>query len=68
MNVEDYWTDPPPQRTEKAAEWLRRIEAGWRPNRRVRKMGYHEAARFYRVYIWEYLNLIAPALRMDHPR
>lgn len=39
-----------------------RINAGWRPNRRLRSMGYHESAEYFGVYIWEYLNVLYPLL------
>ena len=62
VNVTDYWAAAPPIPSPKLAAWVQRIARGWRPNRRVRAMGYHEAAEFFDVYIWEYLNVIRPAL------
>lgn len=42
---------------------IARIQAGWRPGRRVAALGYYESAEWYGVKIWEYLDLIAPLLR-----
>jgi len=61
-NVEDYWVDKPPEISLRCLWWLARIEKGFTPNRRLRSFGREEAAEFYGVYIWEYLNLIHPAM------
>ncbi len=61
-NVESYWTRPPPDPSRKCVWWQHRIRLGWRPNRRIRSLGYYSAAEFYGVYIWEYLNVICPLL------
>jgi hypothetical protein len=58
----DYWLEPPPEPSPKLAEWVSKIDRGWRPNRRIRTMGYDESAEFYGVYIWEYLNVISPLI------
>lgn len=60
-----YWGSPPPERSPRCRYWLRQIERGWRPNRFVRRRGYDEAAEWYGVYLWEYLNSIRPALWPD---
>lgn len=57
-----YWDTAPPHPTPILEHWLFNIEKGWRPNNRVRKMGYHDSARFYKVYIFEYLYRIKPIL------
>lgn len=36
---------------------------GWRPNRRIRQMCYDCSAEFYGVWLWEYLNVLAPLLQ-----
>ena len=64
INVEQYWLKPPPVRSSGCAKWLKKIEAGWKPNRRIGSMGYYEAAEFYGVFIWEYINEIRPALEV----
>lgn len=63
IDVTTYWQNPPPEPSPRLAEWQAKIRGGWRPNRRINAMGYHEAAEFYGVYIWEYLNVISPLLR-----
>ncbi len=62
IDIYQYWTDPPPEPSARLAGWLAKIERGWRPNKRVRFMGYDESSRFYGVYVWEYLNVIRPKL------
>lgn len=58
-----YWTDPPPEISPRCAWWAAEISAGrFRPNQRVRRMGYDPAAEFFGVYIWEYLNVLRPLL------
>lgn len=58
-----YWTEPPPSRSPRLVYWLERIHHGWRPNRRLQGMGYHTATDWYGVYVWEYLNVLSPALQ-----
>lgn len=57
-----YWTEPPPEPSRPLGKWLERIRGGWRPNKRISRMGWGEATEFYGVYVWEYFNLIRPAL------
>jgi hypothetical protein len=64
-SAEEFWTAPPPTRSPRCAWWLAQLDAGWSPNRRVRAMGYSEAARFFGVYLWEYLNVLAPRLKAE---
>lgn len=61
-SVTAYWTEPPPETSQRCLLWQKRIRAGWRPNRRIRGLGYHEKAEFFGVYIWEYLNVLSPML------
>jgi hypothetical protein len=65
IDITKYWSDPPPEPSPRLAMWMKKIEGGWRPNSRIQVMGYHEAAEFFRVYIWEYFHVIGPALRGD---
>lgn len=62
INVEQYWTEPPPEPSPRCTFWYQRIKEGWRPNKRIRGMGFQEAAEFYGVYIWEYFHIIRPLL------
>jgi hypothetical protein len=64
-NPYDFWTEAPPERSERCAYWLRQIEHGWRPNKYLAGEGYDAAAHWYGIYIWEYLNLIYPALSVE---
>jgi hypothetical protein len=61
-DVDQYWEFPPPEPSEQCAKWVERIRSGWRPNRRIRMMGYHESAAWFGVYIWEYLHVLYPLL------
>ncbi len=61
-DVEQFWIEPPLFRSSRCEWWVKKIEAGWRPNRRISMMGYYESARFFGVFIWEYLHVIAPML------
>lgn len=58
----EYWTSPPPAPSARLGYWQDRIAAGWRPNKRVRALGYHDSADFYGVYIWEWINVLRPLL------
>ena len=62
-----FWGKPPPQSSPRLAYWIARIEAGWRPNRRISRMGYDEAAAFYGVYLWEYFNVLWHKLHPSEP-
>lgn len=57
-----YWTSPPAEQSPRCAWWIDRIKAGWRPNRRIRALGYDDSAEFFGVYIWEWLNVLSPLL------
>lgn len=58
--VEEFWTSEPPERSDRCKWWVRRFAEGFTPNKRISKMGYHERAEFYGVYIWELLNVLRP--------
>lgn len=60
VDVTLFWTEPPPEPSLRLQEWQARFAAGWQPNGRIRTMGYHEASKFYGVYIWEYIKKIWP--------
>ena len=57
-----YWSDRPPCLSPRCRYWLRQVERGWRPNRRIRVQGYDGSAAWYGVYIWEYINVICPMI------
>ena len=61
-DVTEYWAKPPPESSATLTYWLAQIEAGWKPNSRVRTMNYHDAAEFFGVFIWEYLTVLSPLL------
>ena len=63
IDVTQYWETPPPERSSNCMEWMEKIASGWRPNKRIRQMGYHEAANFFGVYIWEFANVLLPAMK-----
>jgi len=67
LDVTRYWMEPPPEPTPALAKWMAKIKAGWRPNIRIRRMGYHSRAEFFGVYIWEYYHVIYPALKGVEP-
>ena len=58
-----YWTSPPPEPSPGLEKWLFRVAMGWKRNRRIGQMSYTESAEFFQVYIWEYLNVLRPALQ-----
>lgn len=60
--IERYWMEPPPEPSPQLAKWMAKIKAGWTPNRRIGSLDYYSSAEFFGVYIWEYLNVIRPAL------
>lgn len=62
VNIDVYWTNPPPEPSQRCIWWEHRIKDGWRRNKRIGKMGYHESAAYFGVYIWEWLNVLAPLL------
>jgi hypothetical protein len=55
-----YWLEQPPRLSDRCTYWVRQFEAGFRPNKWVRRESYDSAAEWYGVYIWEYQNVIAP--------
>jgi hypothetical protein len=57
-----WWMYQPPHGSERCAYWVRQIEAGWLPNRSISMNGYDSSAAWYGVWIWEYLNVLAPLI------
>lgn len=64
-SIESYWTQEPPERSARCAYWVERIRTGWRRNRRIRSLGYHERAEHFGVYIWEQINVLDPMLNVS---
>jgi hypothetical protein len=62
IDVTLYWRSPPPEPSPRLHRWIGRIRNGWKPNGRVRGMGYQEKAEFFGVYIWELFNVLYPLL------
>lgn len=63
--VEDvyaFWMKPPPEPSARSLWWALRIKNGWKPNKRVRAMGYADAAKFFGVYVWEYQHELQPLI------
>ena len=58
-----YYTELPAEQSARCTYWVKKIAAGWRPNKRINKLGYSEAAQYFGVYVSEYINVIAWALR-----
>lgn len=61
-DVTEYWLEEPLKQSPECTRWLVKIMSGWKPNRRITQMGYHEKAEFFGVYIWELFNVIIPAI------
>lgn len=61
-NHYDFWGDPPDERSARCAWWVRQIDRGWRPNRAIESHCYDCSAQWYGIWIWEYVNVIAPKL------
>lgn len=63
-----YWVNPPPALSPRVEYWLRRLADGtWVPNRRFRVEGYDARTAWLGVYMWEYFNIIGPALNSGEP-
>ncbi|WP_280420031.1 hypothetical protein [Nocardia carnea] len=60
-----YWADRPPELSERCRYWVRQLERGWLPNRRISMKCYHCSAVWYGVYLWEYLNVLAPLIASE---
>ncbi|WP_328439142.1 hypothetical protein [Nocardia puris] len=63
-----YWLNAPPESSAACVYWVRQIERGWLPNRRISQQGYDCSAGWYGVYIWEYLNVISLAVEAARTR
>ncbi|MFI2663249.1 hypothetical protein [Micromonospora carbonacea] len=57
-----YWSEPPPELSARCFYWLRQIAEGWTPNASIGRKGYDDAAHWFGVYIWEYVNVVWPCL------
>lgn len=62
-----FWSDPPPLMSERCRWWLRQIVRGWRPPKRIRYEGYDASAQWYGIWLWEWFNIISPALNAPLP-
>ena len=62
IDVTEYWSNPPPNPTENLIRWIGKIQSGWRPNRRIRRLGHQRSAEFFGVYLWEYVEVLCPIL------
>lgn len=62
IDVYQYASHPPPEPSAGRVKWEARIRAGFRPNRRLRSLGYSGCSEFYRVYVWEYINVLYPLI------
>lgn len=65
IDIYQYWNDPPPEPSPRLIPWIKKIQAGWKPNRRIRQMGYETRCDFFGVYLWEYWNVLIPLLRQQ---
>lgn len=61
-DVEAYWSNPPMVPSDRCIWWVKQIENGWYPNRRINQLGYYLSAEFYGVYIYEYINVLSPLI------
>lgn len=62
-DIERYWTTPPPVLSPRVEYWLRRLADGtWKPNKRFLRECYDCRTEWLGVYLWEYVNIIGPAL------
>lgn len=62
-DVELYWAEGGPAvLSARCAYWVRQIQAGWRPSRRIGGEGYYGSAEWYGIYIGEYVTVIQPLL------
>lgn len=62
LDFETFWQRLPPELSPRCQWWVERISAGWRPNKRIRTMGYYSSAWYFGVYIAEYLQVLSPLL------
>lgn len=62
-DAEDYWLFAPSKLSARCAYWVRQIERGWLPNRRIARAGYRNSADWYGVYIWEFQNVLDPLIK-----
>jgi hypothetical protein len=61
-DVYEYWNQAPPEPSARLVYWEQQVEAGWRPNRRIRSFGYAESAEWFGVYVWEWRNVLWPLI------
>ena len=61
----EYWSVPPPEPSRALARWVAKIEAGWKPNRRIRQMGRDGSIDYFEVYAWEWQEVLYPLLYPD---
>jgi hypothetical protein len=65
-DIEQYWTEAPPEPSARCVYWVRRYREGsWRPNKWVRREGYYSRAAMLGVFIWEATTTIAELIAED---
>lgn len=62
-DVERFWDSPPPEPSKRLQFWMDRVADGWRGNKRIRVLDYYDSAEYFGVYIWEWINVLAPQLQ-----
>lgn len=52
--------EAPPEPSAGLLKWQRRAREGFVRNRRLGSLGYANSADYFRVYVWEWLNVLQP--------
>lgn len=61
--VETDWAPEGTPTSPRCLWWIEKIRGGWKRNRRLKTMGYEEAAAYFGVYNGEYVSILWPLLQ-----
>ena len=62
-----YVDHPPPEPSSGLLKWQAKIAGGWKPNARIRRLGWESSVEFFRVYAWEWKYVLRDLVHEPDP-
>ncbi len=60
INIYEYHHLPPSHPSKGLKKTIKKINKGFKRNRRLRSFGYSESCEYFKVYVWEWRNVLRP--------
>lgn len=65
FSIYEYQDKQPPKLSFGCRRTIAKFKNGWKPNRRIRRMGFEEKCELFRIYLWEYHHVVFPLLQQQ---